>query len=127
MLAEQVETTTSAVCNEEIYHFLMTVLLFVTIVILAYHQVVICPCKSDTFSFFGCLQSKTNDDDESEHAIEFTGGNLNLITTIEQWEQKLAEAKTDGKVVSLSTFCLSRQMHFVEIYLVVPFQIYDML
>ncbi|XP_062003467.1 thioredoxin H9 [Rosa rugosa] len=44
-------------------------------------------------------KSKTMGDDESEHTVEFTGGNLHLITTIEKWDQKLAEAKTDGKVV----------------------------
>ncbi|KAL6132921.1 hypothetical protein ACLB2K_065160 [Fragaria x ananassa] len=44
-------------------------------------------------------KSKTLGDDESEHAVEFTGGNVNLITTIEQWDRKLAEAKTDGKMV----------------------------
>ncbi|KAL6139030.1 hypothetical protein ACLB2K_064308 [Fragaria x ananassa] len=44
-------------------------------------------------------KSKTLGDDESEHTVEFTGGNVNLITTIEQWDRKLAEAKTDGKMV----------------------------
>lgn len=52
---------------------------------------------------------------------------MNLITTVEQWDQKMAEAKTDGKVVSLSTFSLSREMHCVELSLVVHFQICDML
>lgn len=52
---------------------------------------------------------------------------MNLITTVEQWDQKMAEAKKDGKVVSLSTFSLSREMRCVELYLVVHFHICDML
>ncbi|KAG6433676.1 hypothetical protein SASPL_105291 [Salvia splendens] len=40
-----------------------------------------------------------NDGDESDHNVEFTGGNVHLITTKESWEQKLDEANTDGKLV----------------------------
>lgn len=47
------------------------------------------------------MQSK-NDGNDSEHNVEFTGGNVRLITTKESWEQKLDEAKRDGKLVSIS-------------------------
>ncbi|KAK4478393.1 hypothetical protein RD792_013860, partial [Penstemon davidsonii] len=36
---------------------------------------------------------------DSDDNVEFTGGNVHLITTKESWEQKLAEAKRDGKIV----------------------------
>lgn len=42
-----------------------------------------------------------NDGDDSDHNVEFTGGNVHLITTKESWEQKIAEAKRDGKIVSI--------------------------
>ncbi|KAL7136024.1 hypothetical protein ABFS83_10G002200 [Erythranthe nasuta] len=46
-----------------------------------------------------CLAKSTSDGDDSEHNVEFAGGNVQLITTKESWEQKLAEAKRDGKIV----------------------------
>lgn len=42
----------------------------------------------------------TNGGDDSEHNVEFAGGNVQLVTTKESWEQKMAEAKRDGKIVS---------------------------
>lgn len=46
------------------------------------------------------MQNKS-DGDDSDHHVEFTGGNVRLITTKESWEQKLDEAKRDGKIVSI--------------------------
>ncbi|KAK4396004.1 Thioredoxin H9 [Sesamum angolense] len=37
--------------------------------------------------------------DDSDHNVEFAGGNVHVITTIESWEQKIAEANRDGKIV----------------------------
>lgn len=44
-----------------------------------------------------------NDGDDSTHKVEFTGGNVHLITTKESWDQKLTEARRDGKIVSISS------------------------
>ncbi|XP_027072942.1 thioredoxin H9 [Coffea arabica] len=46
-----------------------------------------------------CLAKPKNDGDESVHNAEFVGGNVHLITTKESWDQKLTEAKRDGKIV----------------------------
>ncbi|XP_047946735.1 thioredoxin H9-like [Salvia hispanica] len=46
-----------------------------------------------------CFTKAHNDMDESDHKVDFTGGNVHLITTKETWEQKLDEAKRDGKLV----------------------------
>ncbi|KAK6118182.1 hypothetical protein DH2020_048083 [Rehmannia glutinosa] len=46
-----------------------------------------------------CLAKPKNDGDDSDHNVEFAGGNVHLITTKESWEQKLAEAEKDGKIV----------------------------
>ncbi|RVX00713.1 Thioredoxin H9 [Vitis vinifera] len=40
-----------------------------------------------------------NDDDDSDHNAAFASGNVHLITTKENWEEKLAEASKDGKIV----------------------------
>ncbi|KAJ9694215.1 hypothetical protein PVL29_009945 [Vitis rotundifolia] len=40
-----------------------------------------------------------NDDDDSNHNAAFASGNVHLITTKENWEEKLAEASKDGKIV----------------------------
>lgn len=45
------------------------------------------------------MQPQT-DDDDSEKNVEFAGGNVHLIATKESWDQKLAEASRDGKIVS---------------------------
>ncbi|GAU41019.1 hypothetical protein TSUD_178590 [Trifolium subterraneum] len=47
-----------------------------------------------------CLAKKshTKDDDSDQH-VEFASGNVTLITTKESWEQKLEEARNDGKIV----------------------------
>lgn len=46
-------------------------------------------------------QQSKNDGDDSDHHVEFAGGNVHLITTKESWEQKLEEARRDGKTVSI--------------------------
>ncbi|KAK4478377.1 hypothetical protein RD792_013844 [Penstemon davidsonii] len=46
-----------------------------------------------------CLAKPKKDGYDSDDNVEFTGGNVHLITTKESWEQKLAEAKRDGKIV----------------------------
>ncbi|KAI3447860.1 hypothetical protein Pfo_004525 [Paulownia fortunei] len=46
-----------------------------------------------------CFTKPKNDGDDSDHNVEFAGGNVHLITTKESWEQKIAEAKRDGKIV----------------------------
>ncbi|XP_047335071.1 thioredoxin H-type [Impatiens glandulifera] len=45
-----------------------------------------------------CLTKKHKHDDD-DNGIEFTGGNVHLITTKEGWDEKLAEASKDGKIV----------------------------
>ncbi|KAD3067583.1 hypothetical protein E3N88_35463 [Mikania micrantha] len=40
-----------------------------------------------------------DDGDESNHQAEFTGGNVTLVTTKDVWDQKLAEAKREHKIV----------------------------
>ncbi|KAL3531593.1 hypothetical protein ACH5RR_005114 [Cinchona calisaya] len=47
----------------------------------------------------GCLAKPKNDGDDSVHNVEFAGGNVHLITTKESWDQKLTEARRDGKIV----------------------------
>ncbi|KAL8517011.1 hypothetical protein ACS0TY_015301 [Phlomoides rotata] len=46
-----------------------------------------------------CLAKSKDDEDDSEHNVEFGGGNVHLITTKDSWDQKIAEAKQDGKIV----------------------------
>lgn len=44
-----------------------------------------------------------NDDDDSQHNAAFISGNVHLITTKEDWEEKLAEASREGKIVSFQS------------------------
>ncbi|CDY22165.1 BnaC01g39360D [Brassica napus] len=37
--------------------------------------------------------------DDTIHNVDFSGGNVHLITTKESWDEKLAEAGRDGKIV----------------------------
>ncbi|PSS32765.1 Thioredoxin H-type like [Actinidia chinensis var. chinensis] len=46
-----------------------------------------------------CCSKPQNDGDDSDHNVEFAGGNVHLITTKESWDEKLSEAKRDGKIV----------------------------
>ncbi|WMV45533.1 hypothetical protein MTR67_038918, partial [Solanum verrucosum] len=69
-----------------------------------------CPLKmgiSDTVrSLFPCIKShSTSDGDDSTHNVEFAGGNVSLITTKESWDQKLAEAKKEGKITLIGKMC----------------------
>ncbi|KAL0347590.1 UNVERIFIED_CONTAM: Thioredoxin H9 [Sesamum calycinum] len=45
------------------------------------------------------MQHNKGGGDDSDHNVEFAGGNVHVITTIESWEQKIAEANRDGKIV----------------------------
>lgn len=45
-----------------------------------------------------------DDDDDSDHQATFAGGNVTIINTQESWDQKLEEAKRDGKIVSSFLF-----------------------
>lgn len=42
----------------------------------------------------------TKDDDDSDQEVEFASANVEVITTKESWDQKLEQARRDGKVVS---------------------------
>ncbi|XP_041025376.1 thioredoxin H-type [Juglans microcarpa x Juglans regia] len=46
-----------------------------------------------------CFGKSQTDEDDSVKNVEFAGGNVHLITTTESWDQKLAEASKDGKIV----------------------------
>ncbi|KAI4353574.1 hypothetical protein L6164_002512 [Bauhinia variegata] len=46
-----------------------------------------------------CLAKSPTKDNESDNHVEFATGNVQLITTQESWDQKLAEAKRDGRIV----------------------------
>ncbi|XP_059462627.1 thioredoxin H-type [Corylus avellana] len=46
-----------------------------------------------------CLGKPQTDDDDSEKHFEFANGNVHLIATKESWDQKMAEASRDGKIV----------------------------
>ncbi|OWM81605.1 hypothetical protein CDL15_Pgr007643 [Punica granatum] len=46
-----------------------------------------------------CLAKHQADGNNSEQHVEFAGGNVQLITTKESWDQKLAEAAKEGKTV----------------------------
>ena len=40
-----------------------------------------------------------------EDKLDFKGGNVHVITTKEDWDQKVAEANKDGKIVSELAIC----------------------
>ncbi|CAL5335310.1 unnamed protein product [Camellia sinensis] len=46
-----------------------------------------------------CCSKPRNDGDDSDHHVEFAGGNVHLITTKQSWDRKLSEASRDGKIV----------------------------
>ncbi|KAL8214026.1 hypothetical protein R6Q57_003475 [Mikania cordata] len=46
-----------------------------------------------------CFSSSPSDDDESANHPQFAGGKVTLITTKDAWNQKLSEAKSQGKIV----------------------------
>uniref|UniRef100_A0A452Y3L3 Uncharacterized protein n=1 Tax=Aegilops tauschii subsp. strangulata TaxID=200361 RepID=A0A452Y3L3_AEGTS len=40
-----------------------------------------------------------------EEKLDFKGGNVHVITTKEDWDQKIEEANKDGKIVSKLAIC----------------------
>ncbi|KAL5539999.1 hypothetical protein UlMin_043639 [Ulmus minor] len=46
-----------------------------------------------------CLGKPQTDGDDSDHNIEFAGGNVSIITTKESWELKMEEAKRENKII----------------------------
>uniref|UniRef100_A0A2P2LZK7 Thioredoxin H-type-like n=1 Tax=Rhizophora mucronata TaxID=61149 RepID=A0A2P2LZK7_RHIMU len=50
------------------------------------------------FCFSWYVQENRDADDSYSH-VDFAGGNVQLITTKESWEQKLSEASRDGQIV----------------------------
>ncbi|CAL0304389.1 unnamed protein product [Lupinus luteus] len=46
-----------------------------------------------------CLNRPQPKDNDSEHHVDFSAGNVKLITTEKAWDEKLEQAKRDGKVV----------------------------
>nr|KJB71487.1 hypothetical protein B456_011G125000 [Gossypium raimondii] len=46
-----------------------------------------------------CFSKDKSDGSDSEQAVEFVGGNVHRVTSKEDWDQKLSEAKRDGKIV----------------------------
>ncbi|XVE84312.1 hypothetical protein DITRI_Ditri17bG0002900 [Diplodiscus trichospermus] len=46
-----------------------------------------------------CLPKAQFDQADSEQHVEFVGGNVHLVTSKEDWDQKLSEAKSYGKIV----------------------------
>ncbi|XP_009370898.1 thioredoxin H-type-like [Pyrus x bretschneideri] len=46
-----------------------------------------------------CGSKPKTKEDDSEDKLEFAGANVHLITTTEIWDQKMEEAKRDGKIV----------------------------
>ncbi|KAI4341889.1 hypothetical protein MLD38_026560 [Melastoma candidum] len=46
-----------------------------------------------------CFPKNANDGEDSDRQVEFAGGNVHLVTTMESWDQKLSEAIKDGKIV----------------------------
>ncbi|XP_009135091.1 thioredoxin H9 isoform X1 [Brassica rapa] len=62
----------------------------------------------------GSCVSKGKEDDDSIHNVDFSGGNVHLITTKESWDEKLAEAGRDGKIVIFliwSVVCVFSKSH----------------
>lgn len=47
------------------------------------------------------MQFKRGGEYDYDHGVEFTGGNVHVIKTKESWDQKMEEAKRDGKIVSI--------------------------
>ncbi|KAL6574467.1 TRX [Orobanche minor] len=46
-----------------------------------------------------CLAKSQSDVEDSDHNVEFAGGNIHLIKTNEIWDKKLEEALLDKKIV----------------------------
>ncbi|XP_076926325.1 thioredoxin H-type-like [Bidens hawaiensis] len=68
-----------------------------------------------------CCSSPQADEEETNIHTKFDGGNVTLITTKNAWDQKLSEAKAQGKIV-IGNFsaswcgpCKSMAPHYVEL------------
>ncbi|OAY65007.1 Thioredoxin H4-1 [Ananas comosus] len=46
----------------------------------------------------GCV-GKNGGGDDSDDKIDFKGGNVHVITSKENWDEKISEANRDGKIV----------------------------
>ncbi|XP_022735721.1 thioredoxin H-type-like isoform X2 [Durio zibethinus] len=46
-----------------------------------------------------CFPKAHSNEADSERFVEFVGGNVQPVTSKEDWDQKLSEAKRDGKIV----------------------------
>lgn len=46
-----------------------------------------------------CFGKSYNDEDVINQHVELVGGNVELVTTKDIWDQKLSEAKKEGKIV----------------------------
>ncbi|CAL0305935.1 unnamed protein product [Lupinus luteus] len=46
-----------------------------------------------------CTAKPLAKDNDSDHDVELVSGNVQLITTKESWDQKLEQARHDGKIV----------------------------
>ncbi|KAK4253413.1 hypothetical protein QN277_010726 [Acacia crassicarpa] len=46
-----------------------------------------------------CMARPSSKDDNSDHHVNFAAGNVQLITSKESWDQKMEEARKDGKIV----------------------------
>lgn len=42
---------------------------------------------------------------DEEEKLDFKGGNVHVVTSKENWDQKIAEANKDGKIVSKLAIC----------------------
>ncbi|XP_076893870.1 thioredoxin H-type-like [Bidens hawaiensis] len=68
-----------------------------------------------------CCSSPRADEEETNIHTKFDGGNVTLITTKNAWDQKLSEAKAQGKIV-IGNFsaswcgpCKSMTPHYIEL------------
>ncbi|KAK9030198.1 hypothetical protein V6N11_031628 [Hibiscus sabdariffa] len=46
-----------------------------------------------------CFSKDKSGNTDSDQAVELVGGNVHRVTSKEDWDQKLSEAKRDGKIV----------------------------
>jgi hypothetical protein len=53
------------------------------------------------------LPGQRHGDDEDK--IDFGGGNVHVVTSKEDWDQKVADANKDGKIVSETSSSFPRQ------------------
>ncbi|CAJ1948231.1 unnamed protein product [Sphenostylis stenocarpa] len=46
-----------------------------------------------------CLHKGNCNDGDSDHHVDFASGNVQIITTLESWNQNIERAKKDSKIV----------------------------